>query len=78
MYELRKIIRGKRTNQDTRGDNMARYKVVMTHREGKHEMTFMIGFSTKEEFHREMKRIFDEWIKKTGVLDFTNTSITSA
>jgi len=57
---------------------MGRYKVVMTHREGKHKMTFIIDFSTKEEFHREMKRVFDEWIKKTGVLNFTNTSITTA
>ena len=57
---------------------MGRYKVVMTHREGEHEMTFFIDFSTKEEFHMEMKRIFDEWIKKTGVLNFTHTSITSA
>jgi len=57
---------------------MGRYNVVMTHREGKYEMTFVIDFSTKEEFHNEMKRILDEWIKKTGVLNFTNTSITSA
>ena len=57
---------------------MGRYKVVMTHREGKHEMTFIIDFSTKEEFHREMSRILGEWIKKTGILNFTKTSITSA
>jgi len=57
---------------------MGRYKVVMTHREGEHKMTFFIEFSTKEEFHMEMKRILDEWIKKTGVLNFTHTSITPA
>ena len=57
---------------------MGRYKVVMTHCEGKHEITFFIDFSTKEEFHKEMKRVLDEWIKKTGVLNFTKTFITCA
>lgn len=57
---------------------MSRYKVVMTEREGKHEMTFFIEFSTKEEFHEEMKRVLNEWIKKTGVLNFTKTSISIA
>lgn len=57
---------------------MGKYKVVMTNREEKHKMTFIIDFSTKEEFHREMQRVFDEWIKNTGVLNFTTTTITSA
>jgi len=57
---------------------MGRYKVVMTHREGKHEMTFIIDFSTEEELHKEMQRVFHEWIEKTGVLNFTTTTITSA
>jgi len=65
-------------NAENKGENMGRCKVVMTHREGKHEMTFCINFSTKEEFHKEMKRILEEWIKETGVLNFTKTSITCA
>jgi hypothetical protein len=57
---------------------MGRYKVVITHREGKHKMTFIIDFSTKKEFQKEMQCVFHEWVKKTGVLNFTKTTITSA
>lgn len=71
-----KLIEAKGIDSNTGSENMGRYKVIMTHREGKHEMIFFIDFSTKEEFHKEMIRIFDEWIKKTGVSNFTNTSIT--
>lgn len=57
---------------------MGRRKVVMTDLEGKHKMTFIIDFSTTEELHKEMNRVFDEWTKKNGVLNFTMTSTTCA
>ena len=50
----------------------------MTELKEKHEMTFSFEFSTKEEFHEEMSRIMNAWIKKTGVVNFTKTSITCA
>jgi len=37
---------------------MGRYKVVMTHRERKHEMTFIINFSTEEELQKEMQKAY--------------------
>ena len=57
---------------------MGRCKAVITDRERRHKKEYIIEFSTTEEFGKEMHRIFDEWIKKTKVLNFWKVSISSA
>jgi len=57
---------------------MGRLKVIYTDREGKHKREYIIEFSNKEELHKEHKRVFEDWIKETQVLNFWTVSISSA
>jgi len=56
----------------------SRYKAVYTDREGRHKKEYIIEFSTTEEFRNEMRRILDDWITETKVLNFWTVSISPA
>jgi len=41
------------------------------------EKEWTIEYSNKEELFRKLRKIDNEWIKETGILNFTQTSILS-